>query len=130
MSKATSDRGAASTQLVLATPLLMLLLLFAVQAALAWHARHLAQTAASQGLTAARVHGGTGDAGTRAATDTLRQTAGRVLHTTSVAAHRTSTEASVEVHGHVLALVPGLDWTVSGHAAGPVERFTTTRSQP
>jgi hypothetical protein len=44
--KLRDDRGAATTQLVLVVPLVLLLTLLVVQFALAWHARHIAQYAA------------------------------------------------------------------------------------
>lgn len=121
-----ADRGGASTELVLAAPVVVLVLLLAVQAALAWHAQHLAQTAATRGLAAARAHDGTPAAGTHAARALLDQTAGRVLHVTSVQATRTASQARVTVRGRVLPVLPGLHLAVDGHAAGPVERFVTT----
>src|SRR4051794_21902947 len=53
------DRGAVTVELVIATPLLLLMLLAIVQFALWSHATHIAQAAASQGLAAARVQNGT-----------------------------------------------------------------------
>jgi Flp pilus assembly protein TadG len=50
------DRGAVSVELVLATPLLLLMLLAIVQFALWSHATHIAQAAASQGkVTGSRI---------------------------------------------------------------------------
>jgi Flp pilus assembly protein TadG len=119
-----TERGAAATQLVLIAPVVLLLALVSLQAALAWHAKHIAQTAASQGLAAVRAHHATRIEGDRAAQAALEGTAGRVLRTPTVEVTRTQTTAAVEVHGTVLALIPGLELAVRGHAAGPVERLT------
>jgi Flp pilus assembly protein TadG len=122
------DRGAATVQLVVITPFVLLLMLLCVQAALAWHAQHIAQTAAAQGLADARAAGGSADAGADAARGALRATAGRVLNAPQVQVTRNTTTASVRVRGTVLPVVPGLRLTVRGHADGPVERFTTLAS--
>jgi hypothetical protein len=103
----------------------LLLILLAVQFALAWHAQHIAQTAAARGLAAARAHDGTQAVGADAARHALRSTAGRVLNSPSVTVDRTDSAATVRVRGSVLPIIPGLDLDVSGHAAGPVERFIT-----
>ena len=58
------DRGSVSAELVIATPLLLLMLLAIVQFALWSHATHIAQAAASQGLAVARSQNGTAAAGT------------------------------------------------------------------
>ncbi|RKN11573.1 TadE/TadG family type IV pilus assembly protein [Streptomyces radicis] len=119
------DRGAASTQLVVLTPVLMLLTLLSVQCALAWHAQHIAQAAASRALADTRAAQGTKTTGAATARATLDAAGGRVLHDPTVRVHRTPTSASVDIHGNVLPVVPGLDLTVRGHAEGPVERFLT-----
>ncbi|WP_049575453.1 TadE/TadG family type IV pilus assembly protein [Streptomyces sp. SBT349] len=122
-----ADRGAASTQLVVLTPVLMLLLLLSVQFALAWHAQHIAQAAASRGLADARAADGTSGQGADTTRATLKATGGRVLRDPQVRADRTTTTASVDVQGSVLPVIPGLDLRVTGHAEGPVERFLTLR---
>ncbi|WP_062204454.1 TadE/TadG family type IV pilus assembly protein [Streptomyces sp. NBRC 109706] len=124
------DRGAVSAQLVVLTPVLMLLLLVAVQFALAWHAQHIAQLAASQGLADARAADGDESAGSDAAQAAIDNTAGRVLRQARVHTSRTESAASVRVDGQVLPLIPGLNLTVSGYAEGPVERFTTPGGAP
>ena len=50
-------------ELVIATPLLLLLVLLIAQFALYMHATHIAQAAASEALSEARVSGGTAAAG-------------------------------------------------------------------
>ncbi|MCC9738525.1 TadE/TadG family type IV pilus assembly protein [Streptomyces sp. MNU89] len=119
------DRGAASTQLVLVVPALLLLALLAVQFALAWHARHIAQYAAQRALAAARVEDGSAADGRTQARRSLTALGSRVLTAPSVTVDRTTARTTVRVDGAVLAVVPGLNLRASGTASGPTERITT-----
>ncbi|MCL7377025.1 TadE/TadG family type IV pilus assembly protein [Streptomyces sp. 35G-GA-8] len=121
------DRGAASTQLVLVVPALLLLALLVVQFALAWHARHIAQYAAQRSLAAARTHDGTAADGLTQARHSLAALGSRVLTAPSVTAERTETRTTVRVDGTVIRVlpVPGLVLHASGTASGPTERITT-----
>jgi len=121
------DRGAVSAELVIATPLLMLLLLAIVQFALWSHATHIAQAAASQGLAAARTQHGTATAGVTSAQQLLNQLADGPLTDPTVNADRTATTASVHIRGTATSVVPFLTLPVTANAAGPVERWTTQR---
>jgi Flp pilus assembly protein TadG len=118
------QRGAGTVELVIATPLLLLLILLIAQFALYLHATHIAQAAASQALSAARVSGGSTAAGTTEAHRVLSQLGNGPLHGSSVDARRTATQASVTITGTVTSVVPLLTLTVHAEAAGPVERFT------
>ncbi|MEV5942785.1 TadE/TadG family type IV pilus assembly protein [Streptomyces sp. NPDC051994] len=118
------DRGAATAELVLVVPLLMVLLLCIVQFALAAHAQHIAQTAASRALAAARAQDGSAADGHARAVATLRLLGGRVLTQPTVNVARGATSVTAEVHGGVLMVVPGLHLRVAGHATGPSERWT------
>lgn len=117
------DRGAVSAELVIATPLLLLILLAIVQFALWSHATHIAQAAASQGLAVARAQNGTAAAGTASAQQLLDQLAQGPLTGTSVASERSAESASVRVSGTATSVVPFLSLPVHAEAAGPVERF-------
>lgn len=122
-----TDRGAATTQLVIVVPLLLLIALLSVQFALAWHARHIAQYAAQRALAAGRVQdGATADANARARRS-LAALGNRVLIAPSVAAERTTTRTTVRVEGTVMRVLPlpGLVLHASGTASGPTERVTT-----
>ena len=128
-----SDRGAASTQLVLVVPALLLLALLVVQFALVWHARHIAQYAAQRALAAARTQDGTAADGRAQARRSLAALGSRVLTAPSVTAERTATQTTVRVEGKVIRVVPvpGLVLHASGTASGPTERITTpTGGQP
>ncbi|QRX95778.1 TadE/TadG family type IV pilus assembly protein [Streptomyces noursei] len=119
------DRGAASTQLVLVVPVLLLLAMLVVQFALVWHARHIAQYAAARALATARTKDGTAAEGRAQARRSLAALGSRILTTPSVAVDRTSTQTTVRVRGTVMAVAPGLHLHASGTAAGPTERLTT-----
>lgn len=118
------DRGAATTELVLVVPLLMLLLLCIVQFALALHAQHIAQTAASRALAAARAQDASSGAGGARAAATLRLLGGRVLKHPTVNVSRGAEMVEAHVEGEVAVVVPGLHLRVAGHVAGPRERWT------
>jgi Flp pilus assembly protein TadG len=118
------DRGAATTELVVVVPLLMVLLLFIVQFALAAHAQHIAQAAASRALAAARAQDATAADGDARAAATLRLLGGRVLTHPRVTVSRGAKNVVADVEGGVLTVVPGLRLRVAGHAAGPSERWT------
>lgn len=119
------DRGAATTQLVLVVPAVLLMMLLIVQFALAWHAQHIAQYTAERALAAARVKNATAADGQAQARTSLAQLGGRVLATPSVTVRRTAAQATVTVRGAVMPVVPGLDLHASGVASGAVERLTT-----
>lgn len=117
------DRGAVSAELVIATPLLLLMLLAIVQFGLWSHATHIAQAAASQGLAAERAQGGTATAGAASAQQMLDQLARGPLTGTSINADRTATSASVRISGTATSVIPFLSLPVHAEAVGPVERF-------
>jgi Flp pilus assembly protein TadG len=120
----TDQRGTGTVELVIATPVLLLLILFIIQGALDMHARNIAQAAASEALSATRVSGGSITAGTTEANRVLSQLGNGPLHASSVNVRRTATQASVTITGTVTNVVPFFTFTVHGDAVGPVERFT------
>ncbi|MGE7433999.1 TadE/TadG family type IV pilus assembly protein [Kitasatospora sp. NPDC001175] len=117
------DRGAASAELAIAAPLLMLLLMAIVQFALVAHAHHIAQAAAARALAAARVEDSDAAAGRSAGEELLAQIGSGSLHQPTVTVQRTATEATADVRGTVVALLPFLHLPVQAHAAGPVEHL-------
>ncbi|TXC95240.1 TadE/TadG family type IV pilus assembly protein [Streptomyces sp. ISID311] len=119
------DRGAASTQLVLVLPGLLLLALLIVQFALVWHARHIAQFAAQRALATARAEEATAADGRAQARRSLAALGSRILAAPSVAVDRTTAQTTVRVGGTVMAVVPGLTLHASGTASGPTEKITT-----
>ena len=125
MHRPRGDRGAVTAQLVVVVPLLLILALTVVQVALAWHARHIAQYAAERALAAARVKDGSASEGRAQGRRSLVQLGSRVLTSPSVTVRRTSSQATADVKGSVMPVVPGLHLTATGTASGAVERITT-----
>lgn len=117
------DRGGATVEFVLAVPLLLLMVLFVIQAGVWMHATHIAQAAAVRALDTARVEGGSTLQGEKAGGDTLTALGSTVLRDPSVSVTRTATQAHVEITGTAAMVVPGVRWPVRATASGPVERF-------
>lgn len=101
----------------------MTIILFVPQAAVYYHATHVAQAAANRALDAAAAYTGDAAQGENAATTTLTALGRGVLHDTHVTVVRTATEVRVDVTGTTATVVPGIHWSVHATAAGPVERF-------
>ena len=118
------ERGSAATELVLATPLLLLLILAVVQFALYYHGAQVAQAAASQAVAIARAQGATSGTGQNEGQAILDQVAGGTLPQRSITVTRSAAEADADVSGTVQSLIPGLHLHVSAHAAAPVEAWT------
>lgn len=121
---AGDDRGSATAELTVATPLLLLMLMLIVQFALWSHASHVAQAAAARGLGAARALQGTDADGTREASELLTQLTGGPLSDALVETTRDATSVTVTVSGTVTPVVPFVALPVRAVAVGPVERFT------
>jgi Flp pilus assembly protein TadG len=117
------DAGAGAAELVIVTPLLMLLILAVIQFAVAEQAQHAAQAAASQALAATRVQDGTVPAGQAQAATVLAQEGGS-LTAPAVSITRTATQATVTITGGVENLIPGIHLHVRATVAGPVEEWT------
>ena len=119
------ERGSASAELVIATPLLLLLILAVVQFALWQHATHVAQAVAQQGLAAGRVQNGSDQAATGQATALLDQLGSGVLVDSHVTAARQADTTTVVVTGRAEGILPFLTLPVRSVAVGPTERWTT-----
>ena len=87
-----AQRGAGAAEIVIVTPLLLLLVLAVIQFALAEQAEHVAQAAATQALAVARVQDGSAAAG-QAQADTVLAQLGGSLTGPSVTVTRTATQA-------------------------------------
>jgi Flp pilus assembly protein TadG len=106
---------------VLAFPILMLTFIV-TQAAFVFYARSTALAAATQGANAARAYNATPNAGVTKANDFLNVVGGG-LRDPSVSVSSTGTEVTITVTGQARTVIPGLSFTVSQSASGPVERF-------
>jgi Flp pilus assembly protein TadG len=118
------DRGAVSAELVIATPLLLLMVMAIVQFALWSHATHIAQAAAAQGLAAARAQDAPLAQGDTAAQGLLDQLGRGPLTNARVEATRSGDAVVIRVRGQASAVIPLLYLPVHAEATGPVERFS------
>lgn len=116
-----TERGLTSTELAVVMPVIIALVLVPFQVALWWHARQVAEAAAREGLDAAQVVTATEEDGVRAA-EWFLDAAGNLTER-DVSVTRTADTVTVAVTGRAPRIIPGLDWQVTAHASGPVERF-------
>lgn len=119
------DRGSASVEAVIATPVLMLLILAIIQAGLLVHAHHMAQSAAHTALDAARAETATGGDGTAAARASLGRNAAAVLESAAVSVQRgaDTVTVTVTVTGEATRIIPLFDLPVSATVTGSVEHI-------
>lgn len=117
-----TEDDSGSTELVVATPAMLLLLALLVQAALWTHADHLTQTIAQHGHAQTRVLDGTRDQGQARAQEVADQLRGDLLQEVTISVERTGEQARVQVSAQVPTVLPALDWPVSSQVTGPVER--------
>ncbi|GAA3744513.1 TadE/TadG family type IV pilus assembly protein [Salinactinospora qingdaonensis] len=115
------DRG--STEVAIATPLMLLLIMLVVQVAVWAHAGHAAETIARHTLAATRTAEATQAGGSAAAEQATAQLAGDLLTDIDVTVRRGATTAEVTVEAHVPTLLPGMTWPVRQQLSAPVERY-------
>ncbi|BCJ62998.1 TadE/TadG family type IV pilus assembly protein [Polymorphospora rubra] len=120
---ARPDAGAATAELAVAMPLLLLLVMLVIQAGLWMHATHVAQSAATRAANAAAGYQSSAAAGRDAGEQTLTAIGDGVLKDPSVSVTRTATEVRAEITGTAATVVPGVRWTVRAIAVRPTERF-------
>src|ERR1700691_4338280 len=94
---ARGESGAVSAELVIATPLLLLLIMGVIQFALWEHAEHIASAVAQQGVSVGRLQGETAGAGQAEAKSVLDQLGPSVLADSNITATRTATTTTVTV---------------------------------
>ena len=120
---ADQDRGSVSLEMIVLTPVLLVLLFAAIQIALNSHARNIALAAAQDAARADGAYQSSPGAGQDAAAAFLAQT-GDGLGNPAVAISNTGTEVHATVTGHAISIVPFLSWTVSQSASSPIEQVT------
>lgn len=118
-----SERGSASTEAVLLTPVLLFLVMLVVQFGLWYHAQHVVQAAAREGVRAARMDASSASAGRSRAVSFLATAGPTIVRQPVVSATRDAEVAVVSVSGHAVNVVPGFSLPVSSTATSPVERF-------
>nr|WP_239160954.1 TadE family protein [Virgisporangium ochraceum] len=124
---ARPDAGGATAELAIAMPLLLLIVMFIVQAGVWMHATHVAQAAANRAASAAAAYTGSASAGQTAAAETLAALGDGVLKNPVITVTRTATEVRVEIVGTAATVVPGIQWTARAVVVRPVERFVPGR---
>lgn len=122
-SRLGNDRGGV-LETVIIWPIVLLLFFGAVQGALYFHARNVAMKAGEEGLRQARTQFGTSAAGTAAAYGFIAQTGATVLRGPAVTVTRNQREATVQIVGQPISLIPFLNLTINIDQSAPVERIT------
>jgi hypothetical protein len=87
---ARRDAGGATVEAMFATILLLTVVMFAIQAAVAWHATHIAQAAATRAATAAAGYQSSASAGDTAGRQTLAALGNGVLKNPTVSVTRSA----------------------------------------
>ena len=121
--RSRDERGDATTETVIAVPMLILFILATMQFVLWGHAGAVAKAAAVEGARAARIDGGSSDAGRQTALDFLAQTGPTQVLNPVVTINADAERARAEVSGQVPQLIPFLTLTVRAASEGPTERF-------
>jgi Flp pilus assembly protein TadG len=120
----SDEGGAVSAELVIATPLLLLLIMGVIQFALWEHAEHIASAVAQQGVSVARLQGESAGAGQAQAQTVLDQLGTSVLADSHITASRTATTTTVTVTGHAESILGIFTLPVKAVAVGPDEAYT------
>jgi Flp pilus assembly protein TadG len=123
------ERGAVSAELVIATPLLLLLIMGVIQFALWQHAEHIASAVAQQGVAVGRLQGESASAGQQQAQTVLKQLGSSVLVDSNITAARTDATTTVTVTGHAESIVGLFSLPVKAVATGPTEVYTNNQGQ-
>ena len=118
------DRDRGSTELVVATPLMLLLLVLVVHVALWAHADHVAQTIAQHGHASARALEASETEGHARANEVADQLGGHLLQDLTITVDRGATTATVQASAQMPTMVPGLDLPVTTEVTGPTEEHT------
>ena len=124
------ERGAVSAELVIATPLLLLLIMGVIQFALWEHAEHIASAVAQQGVSVGRLQGETAAAGQQEAQSVLDQLGSSVLAGSNITATRGVEVTTVTVTGHAESIIGLFSLPVRAVATGPTEQYTTAGGPP
>ncbi|ASR39410.1 pilus assembly protein TadE [Prauserella marina] len=120
------DTGSESVGLAVLFPVILLLILSAVQGGLWWHARAIAAQAAQVGVDAGRPVGATHSAAVDAARSVTVRAGNGALTAVDVDATVTAETVQVTVAGSAPRLlpIPGLDIRIDVSAQASKERFT------
>lgn len=114
------DRGVSALTLAVVFPVVMTLVMLAVQGGLYWHAHQRAEAAADRAAAVAARVDGSGAAGEAAAYAFLE---GAPLDDATVSVRRGGQQAQARVTATAPSLVMGIRWTVIARSTVERERF-------
>jgi len=120
------DEGSSVVEAVLVVPVVMLLLLVAVQFALWMHASQVVQLAASEGDRSARSVGGGPTAGMATARQVVTGPSSDVQAPSVSTAVLPGDAQLLRVSGTAVSVLPGLTFAVSASAIGPIQQFRSS----
>jgi len=118
---AKDERGSATIETLLITPLLLLLILAIVQGATYFNARTTAHSVADTAYQEQRLYGAEPNDGLTAANDLLDDVT--AIENGAATVTQSPTTVTVTVTGVVPTIVPGIDWTITSVVTGPRERW-------
>jgi Flp pilus assembly protein TadG len=124
------ERGSVSAELVIATPLLLLLIMSVVQFAIWEHATHVADAVAQQGLAVGRLQGESAAAGQAEAQSVLNQLGTGVLISPEITATKTAATTTLVVTGRAESIIGLFSLPVKATATGPTEAYTNPGQAP
>jgi hypothetical protein len=119
------DRGANTLELALLTPILLLVILFVVQFALVFHARHVALAAAQAAARVAREQR-TGDwesAAKAEGVQYVQKIGPQLLTKVEAVPDGDENQRGVTIGGYAVPVVPFFKFHVSEHSGGPIECY-------
>ncbi|MEU2200603.1 TadE family protein [Isoptericola sp. NPDC019482] len=121
-----AERGSTTVELALLLPAVFLVMFLGLQAALYFHARTVAITAATEGAKAAAVEQGSASDGAAAALSFVADAGGDdVLPGAGATGTMTATAVTIVVTGSALSVIPGWAPDVRQHVTAPRERLTS-----
>ena len=121
-----NDEGTSVVEAVLVVPVVMVLLLVAVQFALWMHASQVVQLAASEGDRSARSIGGGPAVGVATAQQVVTGPGSDVLTPSISTAVLPGDAELLRVSGSAVSVLPGLSFAVSASAVGPIQQFRSS----
>jgi hypothetical protein len=130
--RAADERGAATAELVIATPALLFMLLLVVQVGLTFHAAHIASSVAQESARVARNQDGT-EAQAEAEGNALMERLGaRLVYRPEVHVDKPpgADQVIATVEGYGPQVIPGWRLPIHAKAVGPVEKFRSPADAP
>ena len=120
-----NDRGLGTVEAVLTVPVIVLMILGAVQVGLWWYSHQLAETAAQEAARTARSYASTADAGQAEGYRYLNKvdSGGTALDHPAIHVTRGAKTVTVTVEGHIVSLVPWVSPSVSITVTAPTETY-------